>query len=230
MSDSRLRVLVVDDEPAVRRFLNISLASQGYQVNLAGNGQEAVSECAAFRPDLIILDLGLPDLDGVDVLRLLRERTLAPVIVISVRDQESEKVRALDAGADDYVTKPFGTKELMARMRVVMRRPLQAGSEPVFMNEGLAVDLAKRLVTVDGEEVQLTPTEYDLLRALIAHPGKVFTHSQLMQRVWGQSHENDSHLLRVNISNLRHKLEKDSARPRYIITEAGVGYRLRVPS
>jgi two-component system, OmpR family, KDP operon response regulator KdpE len=230
MSDSRLRVLVVDDEPAVRRFLHISLASQGYQVNLAGNGQDAVSECAAFRPDLIILDLGLPDLDGVDVLRLLRERTLAPVIVVSVRDQESEKVRALDAGADDYVTKPFGTKELMARMRVVMRRPLQAGSEPVFINEGLAVDLARRLVTVDGEEVQLTPTEYDLLRALIAHPGKVFTHNQLMQRVWGQSHENDSHLLRVNISNLRHKLEKDSARPRYIITEAGVGYRLRMPA
>ena len=227
MTESVLRILVVDDEPAIRRFLHVSLAARGYTIYEASDGQEALQAVLAHRPDLLVLDLGLPDLDGVQVTRSLREWTQIPIIILSVREQESDKIAALDAGADDYLTKPFGLGELLARIRAAMRRQAATASEPIFREGGLCVDLSRRLVTVDEREVQLTPTEYDLLRALVVHAGKVLTHGQLLRRVWGEGYE-DMHLLRVNISNLRRKIEPDASRPTYIHTEPGVGYRLRV--
>ncbi len=227
MSDNKLRVLIVDDEPAIRRFLKTTLAAEGYTISLAANGREVLAEAPVFRPDLIILDLGLPDLDGLEVLRRLREVAVVPIIILSVREDEEVKVQALDLGADDYVTKPFGTGELLARMRVVMRRPSQAAEAPVFSVDDLTVDFTRRQVTVRGREVQLTPTEYDLLRVLTVYSGRVLTHQQLVKRVWGDDHVDGAHLVRVNVSNLRRKLEADPLRPRYIMTEAGVGYRLR---
>jgi two-component system KDP operon response regulator KdpE len=225
--NDKVRVLVVDDELAIRRLLNNTLTAKGYHIDLASYGQEALEVSGRFRPDLIILDLGLPDVDGMLVLQQLRERTKVPIIILTGRGEENMKVQALDAGADDYITKPFGTGELLARMRVVMRRPSQVTEEPVFSDEDLTVDLPRRLVTVRGQEVQLTPTEYDLLRALIAYPGRVLTQHQLIQAVWGDGEADRSHLLRVTISNLRHKLEADPVRPHHILTEPGVGYRLR---
>jgi two-component system KDP operon response regulator KdpE len=222
------RVLVVDDEPAIRRFLNVSLTADGYAVFEANNGKEALARVTSDRPDLIILDLGLPDIEGVEVTRLLREWTSIPIIIISVRGQEAEKIAALDAGADDYLTKPFGIGELLARMRVVMRRMSQSKVEPVFISGDLQVDLSKREVRVAGEEVQLTPTEYDLLRVLVNHAGKVVTHGHLLREVWGVGYDQEIHMLQVNISNLRRKIEPTPTRPRYIHTEPGVGYRLRV--
>jgi two-component system KDP operon response regulator KdpE len=227
LPENSLRVLVVDDEPAIRRFLRASLPGHGYAVYEAGNGRDAIEAVRAHRPDLVILDLGMPDLDGVQVTRLLREWSQVPIIILSVREQEIDKVAALDAGADDYLTKPFGLGELLARMRVALRRQAAAGSEPVFSFGGLTVDTTRRLVTVDAREVQLTPTEYDLLRALVTHAGKVLTHRQLLRQVWGDGYE-DMHILRVNISNLRGKIEPDPARPTYIHTEPGVGYRLKI--
>jgi two-component system KDP operon response regulator KdpE len=227
MNDSSLRVLVVDDEPPIRRFLKTTLGTEGYNIDLAASGEEALAKTSSFRPDLVILDLGLPDMDGLEVLAHLRDQTLAPVIVLSVREEEEVKVRALDSGADDYLTKPFSTSELLARMRVVMRRPSQAAEAPLFTVEDLTVDLSHRMVSVKGRQVQLTPTEYDLLRALTVCPGRVLTHHQLIQKVWGDGYAGSSHLLRVNISNLRRKLEADPMRPQYIVTEPGVGYRLR---
>jgi two-component system KDP operon response regulator KdpE len=221
------RVLVVDDEQAIRRFLRTSLTANSYHVFEAENGEQALAGVVTHRPDVIILDLGLPDIDGVEVTTRLREWTQLPIIILSVREREADKIAALDAGADDYLTKPFGVGELMARLRVVLRRAALSQDEPVFMMGSLAIDLARRLVTVSGNEVQLTPTEYDLLRVLVTHAGKVLTHQQLLRQVWGMGYEGETHLLRVNISNLRHKLESDPARPRYIITEPGVGYRLR---
>jgi two-component system KDP operon response regulator KdpE len=185
---------------------------------------------ATERPDLIILDLGLPDLDGVEVTRHLREWTGIPIIVLSVREQEVDKISALDAGADDYLTKPFSSGELMARMRAALRHTMQNTSEPIFETDNLQVDLTRRLVRVNGEEVSLTPTEYDLLRFLVQNAGRVITHRQLLRQVWGNAYETEAHLLRVNMSNLRRKIEPDPTRPRYIITEPGVGYRLRVES
>jgi len=228
MNETGLRVLVVDDERAIRRFLRTSLVANGYVVFEAVNGAEALEAVVRDRPDVMILDLGLPDLDGTEVTARLREWSRIPIIVLSVRDQEADKIAALDAGADDYLTKPFGVGELMARMRVVLRRIAHPESEPVFATRGLVVDLAHRLVRVRGQDVQLTPTEYDLLRALVAHAGKVLTHQQLLRQVWGLGYESERHLLRVNISNLRQKIERNSARPEYIITEPGVGYRLRI--
>lgn len=228
MNEPGLRVLVVDDERAVRRFLRTSLVANGYVVFEAVNGAEALEAVVRDRPDVMILDLGLPDLDGTEVTARLREWSRIPIIVLSVRDQEADKIAALDAGADDYLTKPFGVGELMARMRVVLRRIAHPETEPVFATRGLVVDLAHRLVRVRGQDVQLTPTEYDLLRTLVAHAGKVLTHQQLLRQVWGLGYESESHLLRVNISNLRQKIERNSARPEYIITEPGVGYRLRI--
>lgn len=227
MSETGARVLVVDDEPAIRRFLRVSLSAHGYVVFEASDGQGALSAVVANRPDLIILDLGLPDLDGIEVTRLLREWTHIPIIILSVRGQEADKVTALDAGADDYLTKPFSTGELLARIRVALRHAGQSGSEPVFTSDDLTVDLVRRVVTVAGREVQLTPTEYDLLRALVIHAGKVLTHRQLLREVWGIGYEQETHILRVNISNLRRKIEPEPARPRHILTEPGVGYRLR---
>jgi two-component system, OmpR family, KDP operon response regulator KdpE len=228
MSPGGPRVLVVDDEPAIRRFLCTSLAAHDYAVFEAVNGQEALAAVLAHRPDLVILDLGLPDLDGVEVTRLVREWSAVPIIILTVQEQETAKITALDAGADDYVTKPFGMGELLARIRVALRRSASSGAEPVFSTGELTVDLARRLVTVGEREVQLTPTEYDLLRVLVTNAGKVLTHRQLLRQVWGVAYQEETHLLRVNMSNLRHKLEPDPARPNYILTEPGVGYRLRV--
>jgi two-component system KDP operon response regulator KdpE len=230
MSDNGPRILVVDDEAAIRKFLHVSLTAHGYAIAEAATGQEALAAVVAFRPDLVILDLGLPDMEGTEVTRQLRDWTQTPIIILSVRDQETAKIAALDAGADDYVTKPFGIGELLARMRVALRHAAKAADEPIFTAGELRVDLARRLVTVGDREVQLTPTEYDLLRMLVAHAGKVLTHRQLLRQVWGVAYESESHLLRVNMSNLRRKLEPDAARPNYIITEPGVGYRLRVSS
>lgn len=229
MSDSGPRVLVVDDEPAIRRFLCASLTAHNYSVYEAVNGQEALAAVLAHRPDLVILDLGLPDLDGIEVTRLLRGWSAVPIIILTVQEQETAKITALDAGADDYVTKPFGMGELLARMRVALRRAASPGAEPVFSTGELTVDLARRLVTVGEREVQLTPTEYDLLRVLVTHAGKVLTHRQLLRQVWGVAYQEETHLLRVNMSNLRHKLEPDASRPKFIVTEPGVGYRLRDP-
>jgi two-component system KDP operon response regulator KdpE len=228
MTNPGARVLVVDDEPPIRRFLRTSLSAHGYEVFEANCGQAALSAVLADRPDLILLDLGLPDLDGVEVTRLLREWMSIPIIVVSVRGHEADKIAALDAGADDYVTKPFGMGELLARMRVALRRASSSGSEPVFATGDLVVDLARREVRMAGRLVQLTPTEYDLLRALVTHAGKVLTHRHLLREVWGPGYAQETHLLRVNISNLRRKIEPDATRPRYIRTEPGVGYRLRI--
>ena len=226
MNETGARVLVVDDEPAIRRFLRVSLGAHGYAVFEADGGQAALSAVVSDRPDLVILDLGLPDMDGVEVTRLLREWTHLPILILSVRGREDDKIAALDAGADDYLTKPFGVGELLARMRVALRRAAQSGDQPLFSSGDLVVDLALRVVTVAGCEIQLTPTEYDLLRVLVTNAGKVLTHHQLLRQVWGMGYEQEMHMLRVNISNLRRKIEPDPTRPRYILTEPGVGYRL----
>ena len=226
MDEKNVRVLVVDDERPIRRFLNASLSGQ-YTVLEAATGEEALAVTVSGRPDAILLDLGLPDMDGVDLTRRLREWTRIPIIVISVRDHEEDKITALDAGADDYLTKPFGVGELMARLRVALRRASTPESEPVYQADQLLVDLTRREVTVEGQVANLTPTEYDILRVLIQNAGKVLTHQQLIHMVWGTNYEADSHLLRVNISNLRRKIEADPSRPRFIMTEPGVGYRLK---
>ena len=227
MTETGARVLVVDDEPAIRRFLRVSLAAHGYVIFEADSGEAAMVVATTDRPDLIILDLGLPDLDGVEVTRRLREWTQTPIIIVSVRGREADKIAALDAGADDYVTKPFGVGELLARMRVALRHIAPPGDEPVFVVDELVIDRARRQVKIAGREVQLTPTEYGLLCVLAAHAGKVLTHRQLLHELWGPGYEQETHMLRVNISNLRRKLEPDPMRPHYIRTEPGVGYRLR---
>jgi two-component system KDP operon response regulator KdpE len=193
----------------------------------AATAEEALSMAVRGRPDVILLDLGLPDMDGLELTRRLREWTQIPIIVISVRDHEEDKITALDAGADDYLTKPFGVGELMARLRVVLRRSVTPDNEPVYQVEHLTVDLTRREVIVEGRLANLTPTEYDILRVLIQNAGKVLTHQQLIHLVWGNNYEADSHLLRVNISNLRRKIEVDPTRPRFVMTEPGVGYRLK---
>jgi two-component system KDP operon response regulator KdpE len=221
------RVLVIDDERSIRRFLRASLSAHGYEVFEAATGREGLSQVAIHRPDLIILDLGLPDVEGVEVTQRLREWTRIPIIILSVREQEADKIAALDAGADDYLTKPFGVGELMARLRVALRHAAQIDVDPIFTTGDLTVDLARRQVTVSGREIQLTPTEYDLLKLLATHAGKVLTHQHILRQVWGVGYANELHLLRVNISNLRRKIEPDPTRPTYLHTEPGVGYRLR---
>lgn len=225
MNEPALRILIVDDEVAIRRFLRVALKGEGFSVYEASSGQEAISSLMQDRPDLVLLDLGLPDLEGVDVLHAMREWSQVPVIILSVRDQEAEKITALDAGADDYLTKPFGVGELLARMRTILRRQTSGVFPPLITVGGLLIDLANRRVIVDDREVLLTPTEYDLLKALAIPAGKVLTNRQLLRQVWGVGYD-DLHILRVNISNLRHKIEPDPARPTYIHTETGVGYRL----
>jgi two-component system KDP operon response regulator KdpE len=224
---SNVKVLVVDDEDAIRRFLRVTLTSQSYTVIEAATGQEALSAVVEQKPDMVILDLGLPDIDGVEVTRLLREWTQIPIIILSVKSAEADKIAALDVGADDYLTKPFGVGELMARLRAALRHTLPA-AEPVFTSGSLMVDLPQRQVSVAGREVQLTPNEYDLLRLLVTHAGKVLTHRHLLNEVWGVEYGNELHMLHVNISNLRRKIEPEPARPQFIITEPGVGYRLRI--
>ena len=224
-------VLVVEDEPQVLRFLRASLGAHGYRLVEATSGQQALVEAATRVPDLVLLDLGLPDTDGVDVALRLREWSAVPIIVLSARGQENDKIRALDAGADDYLTKPFGVGELLARMRVALRRAslVAAGAGDSALETGdLRVDLAARRVFLKDEEVRLTRTEFNLLATLAKHAGKVLTHRQLLQEVWGPGSANESHYLRVYMGQLRHKLEEDAARPRYLLTETGVGYRLAV--
>jgi len=229
MNEKPMRILVVDDERPIRRFLNASLSSQ-YTVLEATTGEEALAAAVSGHPDAIILDLGLPDMDGIDVTRRLREWSQIPIIVVSVREGEDDKVAALDTGADDYVTKPFSVGELTARLRAALRHTAPPDAEPVYQAGALTVDLAHREVTVSGQAVALTPTEYDILRVLVQHAGKVLTHQQLARAIWGSENADDpgeAHLLRVNVSNLRRKLEADPSRPRFIVTEPGVGYRLR---
>ncbi len=221
------RVLVIDDERPIRRFLRASLASHGYEVVEASTGEEALHMAADERPDVIILDLGLPDIDGTEVTRQLREWTQTPIIILSVRERDQDKIGALDAGADDYLIKPFSVGELNARIRVALRHSYKTETQPVFQVDGLRVDLVRRVVTLDGQEVSLTPNEYELLKLLVKHAGRVVTHRQLLHEVWGADYEMEAHLLRVNISNLRRKIEVDPAQPHYILTESGVGYRLR---
>ncbi|MBJ6724474.1 response regulator [Geomesophilobacter sediminis] len=220
------RVLMVDDEVAILRFLRVALQNEEFSLYEAENGHSALAAAAAVRPDIVLLDLGLPDLDGVEVIRRVREWSQVPIIVLSVRDSEDDKVGALDAGADDYLIKPFSVGELQARMRVALRRSLQPGPEPVVRCEELEIDLPRRRVTLSGAEVQLTPTEYELLRLLAAHAGRVLTHGQIMKQVWGGSY-GDQNVLRVTVRNLRQKIEPDPSRPRYLITELGIGYRLK---
>lgn len=222
------KILIVDDEKPIRRFLTAALASN-YQTIEAASGEEAITISTIERPDLIILDIGLPGINGIEVTQKLREWSAVPIIVVSVREQEEDKIAALDAGADDYLTKPFSVGELMARIRVSLRRTVQTEPQPIFTLAGLEVDLSMRSVKLNGELVQLTPNEYDLLHLFIRHAGRVLTHRQLLTGVWGSAYEADTHVLQVNISNLRRKLEENPARPILIITEPGVGYRLRVP-
>jgi two-component system KDP operon response regulator KdpE len=218
-------VLVIDDEAPIRRLLRLTLEPQGYRIHEAGSGQLGLQEAAARRPDVIILDLGLPDMDGVTVLKRLREWSQTPVLVLSVRDREGDKVAALDNGADDYLTKPFGMEELLARLRAVQRRAPGAQEEPTFVSGDLVVDLASRTVTVKKKEVRLTATEYALLRELVRHAGKVVMHAQLLRAVWGPNAEGQSQYLRVYITHLRKKLETTTS-GKLIQTEPGIGYRL----
>ncbi|MDD5759408.1 MAG: response regulator [Desulfobulbaceae bacterium] len=226
-SNNLPRILVVDDEPAIQRFLTTALNGEEFIVHQAETGHAALTAVVTTKPEVILLDLGLPDMDGCEVIKRIRQWSQVPIIVLSVRDREGDKVMALNAGADDYLTKPFGVGELLARIRVALRRTLQQTPEPVYRIDELEIDLARRRVLVRGEEVSLTPTEYDLLRLLVTHAGKVLTHRQILKEIWGAAYLEQPHVLRVNVSNLRHKLEKDASRPSYILTEVGVGYRLK---
>ena len=230
MSDDKELILLIEDEPQMRRFLRITLQSQGYRLVESETGAEGLLQAASRNPDVVLLDLGLPDIDGLDVTTRLREWSTTPIIIISAREQEQDKVKALDAGADDYLTKPFSAGELLARIRVALRHAMRqrAGrQEPVFMLHDLRVDLAQRQVFLADREVHLTPIEYKLLITLIRHAGRVITHRQLLQEVWGPAHVNEVQYLRVYMTQLRHKLETDPARPRFLMNEPGIGYRMK---
>jgi two-component system, OmpR family, KDP operon response regulator KdpE len=224
-------IIVIEDEAQIRRFLRTTLASEGYKVIEAETGKQGLIEAATCKPDLIILDLGLPDMDGVEVVKGVRAWSSVPVIILSARAQESDKISALDAGADDYLVKPFGVGEMLARIRVALRHVSSTANvedEGVFSVGELKVDMIHRKVTVSGTEVHLTPIEYRLLTVLIKHAGKVLTHHLLLKEVWGPNYVERAHYLRIYMGTLRHKLEKDPARPRFLLTEVGVGYRLAV--
>lgn len=230
MSDARARILVVDDEPQIRKFLRLGLEDNGFAVLEAENAEAALRAAVAARPELVVLDLGLPDREGFDVLEQLREWSRVPVIVLSVRSRESEKVRAFDLGADDYVVKPFGMPELLARVRAALRRRIESEApEPVFRVGALEVDLVRRVVRVNGAQVRLSPKQYRLLQILVTNAGKVVTHRQLLNDIWGAAHRDDVQYLRVFVRKLRSRIEADPARPAYLLTELGVGYRLRTP-
>jgi two-component system KDP operon response regulator KdpE len=223
-------VVLIEDEAPIRRFLRITITSEGYALHEAATGADGLLTAASWPPDLVILDLGLPDMDGLEVIRRLREWTAVPILVLSARGQEQDKIAALDAGADDYVSKPFGAGELLARMRVALRHLAQTGrdaGEVEFAVGDLRVDLLRRQVEVGGREVRLTPTEYKLLTALVRHAGKVLTHRHLLREVWGPHSVEQAHYVRVYMAQLRRKIEADPARPRYLVSEPGVGYRLR---
>jgi two-component system, OmpR family, KDP operon response regulator KdpE len=228
MSEPKPVVLIVEDDPQIRRFLRTGLQSHGFETHEADSGKLGLVEAGNRKADLLILDLGLPDMDGVEVVKRIREWSSMPVIVLSARAMETDKVSALDAGADDYLTKPFGLSELLARIRVALRHASGAAQDKggVFAVANLKVDLAQRRIQVDGKEIRLTPIEYRLLAALVKHAGKVLTHRHLLNEVWGPGYAERSHYLRVHMASLRHKLEADPARPRFLLTEAGVGYRL----
>jgi two-component system KDP operon response regulator KdpE len=219
-------VLVIDDEPQIRRLLRVTLEANGYVVHDAATGQEGIVMAAQCRPEVILLDLGLPDLDGVTALKRLREWSRVPVIILSVRDRENDKIAALDAGADDYITKPFNAGELLARLRVALRHSQPTPEKAIFRSGHLQVDLVARVVTVQGKSVRLTATEYALLQLFIRHAGKVLTHRQILKEVWGPNYVEQTHYLRVYLAHLREKLERDPAQPELFITEPGVGYRL----
>jgi two-component system KDP operon response regulator KdpE len=231
MTDVPSKVLVVEDEPQMRKFLRASLSAEGYRIVETSLGKEALDLARTHNPDIVLLDLGLPDIDGMEVTRSLREWSDRPIVVISARGQEDDKIRALDLGADDYLTKPFGTGELLARIRVALRRSVRAGqdgSDPALSVGDLRLDLEKRQVFVKDAEVHLTPNEYKLFALLMKSAGKVLTHSQILKEVWGPAYATQTQYLRVYMAQLRQKLEQDSARPRYLVTEPGVGYRLKV--
>lgn len=228
MNPRPVRVLLIEDDSQIRRFLRMTLEGEGIAVLEAESGREGLAEAGRQQPDLVILDLGLPDMDGVELIRQLRSWTAIPIVVLSARSAEAQKVLALDSGADDYLTKPFGNLELMARLRVHLRKRGGAVEDqgPLFQAGTICVDLAQRRVSRAGAPVHLTPTEYELLCALIRHAGKVLTHSFLLREVWGDGHAGRSHYLRIYMGHLRQKLEEDPARPAFILTETGVGYRL----
>ncbi len=221
-------ILVVDDEPAISRALRTILSRHGFQVELAESGSEAIESFLRHHPDIVVLDLGLPDMDGTEVVRQLRGFSMTPIVVLSVRGAERDKVAALDLGADDYLTKPFGVDELLARIRVALRHAARSsqGTAPVFRTGELEVDLERRLVMVRGKEVHLTPTEYQLLKAFVSHPNKLLTDLMLLREVWGPEYGSEAHYLHVYVARLRKKIEADPQDPRYLITEPGVGYRL----
>ena len=229
MQEQGAKILVIDDEPEIRKLLKVSLLAHNYVVEEAVSGKDGIRRVALFKPDLIILDLGLPDMDGKNVVKSIRDWSAVPIIVLSVRDQEEEKIAALDNGADDYITKPFSVRELFARIRVALRRMATAEQEPIIHCGEITIDLSTRHVTVNDEEVKLTPTEYELLKILMVYRGRVITHRQLLKAVWGSAYEADTQYVRVYMGQLRRKLEKDPARPQYIITESGVGYRFMCP-
>ncbi|MBP6818577.1 MAG: response regulator transcription factor [Ferrovibrio sp.] len=227
---SRARsILVIDDEMQIRRFLRTGLSVQGYDVIEAESGTEGLKAITTINPDLVILDLQLGDMDGLDVLRRIREWSWLPILILSVRSRENEKVRALELGADDYITKPFGMPELVARVHALLRRMPAVAGQPIFAVGQLSIDMVRRQVFLEGREVKLSPKEYALLQFLARHAGKVVTHEQLLTEVWGRSHVEDGHYLRIFMRKLRQKMERDPARPRYIVTELGVGYRLLAP-
>ncbi len=225
-----LHVLVIDDEPQIRRALRIGLERNGYRVSLASTGEEGLDLAALEPPDFVILDLAMPGMEGVEACRQLREWSRVPVVVLSVRDGERDKIAALDAGADDYLTKPFSLDELLARLRAVLRRINQDGAppSPVFSSGELHIDFARRRVVLRGGEIHLTPIEYELLGFLAQHPNRVLTHRHLLSKIWGAEYADDTHTLRVHIANLRLKIESDPARPRFLHTEPRIGYRFRV--
>jgi two-component system KDP operon response regulator KdpE len=227
-SDVPVRILIVEDEPQIRRFVRNALAAEGWQVHEAETGRQGLSEAATRTPDLLILDLGLPDMDGVSLVSDLRHWSSLPILILSARDGEQDKIDALDAGADDYLTKPFGIGELLARVRALLRRRPSGGEgSSQFAFGDVAVDFSRRSVTRRGEAVHLTPIEYQLLSLLIANAGKVMTHRHLLREVWGPTYAESSHYLRVYVGNLRRKLEDDPAQPKYFLTETGVGYRFQ---
>jgi two-component system KDP operon response regulator KdpE len=230
MSAAPLRILVIDDEPPIRKLLRVGLSAHGYQIVEASNGKMALDRLSEQAPDLVILDLGLPDMEGHELLRTMRTRNdSVPIVVLSSRDDETGKVQALDSGADDYVTKPFGMDELLARMRAALRHQLQIhGERPIFHVDDLSVDLVRRIVKIGDKEIKLSPKEYELLRILVQHAGKVLTHRYLLSQLW--SDLTDAQYLRVYVRQLRQKIETDPERPHYILTETGVGYRLRAPA
>lgn len=231
MSKTDPVIIVIEDDPAIRKFLRTSLSTQDFSVFEAETGKQGIIEAGMRKPDLMILDLGLPDMDGVDVIKAVRAWSGMPIIVLSARNHEQHKIDALDIGADDYLTKPFGFGELLARIRVALRHANRASESPqgeLFSTDKLSIDLLNRIVSLDGQEVRLTPIQFRLLSVLVKHAGKVMTHQQILREVWGPSYQENAHYLRIYMSQLRQKLEQDPTQPRYLLTESGVGYRFKI--